>query len=99
MLLRLLLNVKKNIILQNLMPMLVHKLLHIRIMTDINSLEDLKGKTVSGVLGSNNVKNLQNYDKKGEIKIRTYETRDGAMNDAINKRVDGYINCSFYSSC
>jgi putative S-methylcysteine transport system substrate-binding protein len=60
--------------------------------TDINSLEDLKGKTVSGVLGSNNVKNLQKYDKKGEIKIRTYETRDGAMNDAINKRVDGYIN-------
>ena len=58
----------------------------------INTLEDLKGKTVSGVLGSNNVKNLQNYDKNGEIEIRTYENRDGAMNDAINKRVDGYIN-------
>jgi len=58
----------------------------------INTLEDLKGKTVSGVLGSNNVKNLQKYDPNGEIEIRTYETRDGAMNDAINKRVDGYIN-------
>ncbi|CAM5211625.1 Amino acid ABC transporter substrate-binding protein (PAAT family) OS=Ureibacillus acetophenoni OX=614649 GN=SAMN05877842_11923 PE=4 SV=1 [Ureibacillus acetophenoni] len=58
----------------------------------INSLEDLKGKTVSGVLGSNNVKNLQAYDKNGEIEIRTYETRDGAMNDAINKRVEGYVN-------
>ncbi|KGR79291.1 amino acid ABC transporter substrate-binding protein [Ureibacillus manganicus] len=58
----------------------------------INSLEDLKGKTVSGVLGSNNVKNLEAYDKNGEIGIRTYETRDGAMNDAINKRVDGYVN-------
>lgn len=60
--------------------------------TDINTLEDLKGKTVSGVLGSNNVKNLEKYDTKGEIKIRTYETRDGAMQDAINNRVDGYIN-------
>lgn len=59
---------------------------------DINSLEDLKGKTVSGVLGSNNVKNLEAYDKNGEISIRTYETRDGAMNDAINKRVEGYVN-------
>lgn len=58
----------------------------------ITSLEDLKGKTVSGVLGSNNVKNLEAYDKNGEIQIRTYETRDGAMNDAINKRVDGYVN-------
>lgn len=60
--------------------------------THINTLEDLKGKTVAGVLGSNNVKNLQNYDKNGEIDIRTYETRDGAMNDAIKKQVDGYIN-------
>lgn len=57
---------------------------------DYDSLEDLKGKTVSGVLGSNNVKNLENYDP--EIIPKTYETRDGAMNDAINKRVDGYVN-------
>jgi putative S-methylcysteine transport system substrate-binding protein len=57
---------------------------------DFDSLEDLKGKTVSGVLGSNNVKNLQNFDP--EIIPKTYETRDGAMNDAINKRVDGYVN-------
>ncbi|MEY9869588.1 transporter substrate-binding domain-containing protein [Peribacillus sp. RS7] len=59
---------------------------------DIKSLADLKGKTVSGVLGSNNVTNLEKYDKNGDIKIRTYETRDGAMQDAINNRVDGYIN-------
>jgi putative S-methylcysteine transport system substrate-binding protein len=57
---------------------------------DYDSLEDLKGKTVSGVLGSNNVKNLENFDS--EIIPKTYETRDGAMNDAINKRVDGYVN-------
>ncbi|MEY8344504.1 amino acid ABC transporter substrate-binding protein [Niallia circulans] len=55
-----------------------------------DSLEDLKGKTVSGVLGSNNVKNLENFDP--DIIPKTYENRDGAMNDAINKRVDGYVN-------
>ena len=60
--------------------------------TDINTLEDLKGKTVSGVLGSQNVKNLQNYDANSEINVRTYENRDGAQNDALNKRVDGYVN-------
>lgn len=59
---------------------------------DINSLEDLKGKTVSGVLGSNNVKNLEKYDTEGEIKIRTYENRDGATNDTLNGRVDGFVN-------
>ncbi|MED3961294.1 transporter substrate-binding domain-containing protein [Niallia taxi] len=57
---------------------------------DFDSLDDLKGKTVSGVLGSNNVKNLENFDP--EIIAKTYETRDGAMNDAINNRVDGYVN-------
>lgn len=57
--------------------------------TDINTLEDLKGKTVAGVLGSQNVKNLQNYDP--EINVRTYENRDGAQNDVLNKRVDGYV--------
>lgn len=60
--------------------------------TDINTLDDLKGKTVSGVLGSNNVKNLEKFDTNGEIKIRTYENRDGAQLEVINKRVDGYVN-------
>lgn len=60
--------------------------------TSINTLEDIKGKTVAGVLGSNNVTNLQKYDKNGELKIKTYETRDGAMNDLINKRIEGYVN-------
>ncbi len=59
---------------------------------DINTPEDLKGKTVSGVLGSNNVKNLEKFDTNKEIKIRTYETRDGAQQDAVNNRVDGYVN-------
>lgn len=60
--------------------------------TNINSLEDLKGKTIAGVLGSNNVKNLQKYDKNGEFKIRTFETRDGALNEVLSNRVEGYIN-------
>lgn len=60
--------------------------------TNINTLDDLKGKTVSGVLGSQNVKNLQAFDKNGEITVRTYENRDGAQNDVLNKRVDGYVN-------
>lgn len=59
--------------------------------TDINSLDDLKGKTVAGVLGSQNVKNLQKFDANGDIKLRTYENRDGAQLDLINKRVEGYV--------
>lgn len=60
--------------------------------TEITSLDDLKGKTVAGVLGSQNVRNLQSFDTNSEINVRTYETRDGAQNDALNKRVDGYVN-------
>ncbi|GIP31986.1 amino acid ABC transporter substrate-binding protein [Paenibacillus sp. J2TS4] len=59
---------------------------------NIQTLDDLKGKTVSGVLGSQNVKNLQKFDANGEIDVRTYENRDGAQNDVLNKRVDGYVN-------
>lgn len=58
--------------------------------TEINTLADLKGETVSGVLGSNNLRVLEEFDP--EINIRTYETRDGAMQDAVHNRVDGYIN-------
>lgn len=58
----------------------------------INSLEDLKGKTISAVLGSNHVNNFKAYDKSGSVNVRTYETREGAVNDLLMKRVDGYIN-------
>jgi len=57
---------------------------------DYEEVEELYGKSVSGVLGSNNVKNLNEHHP--DIEAKTYETRDGAMNDAINKRVDGYVN-------
>lgn len=60
--------------------------------TDINDHQDLVGKTVSGVLGSNNVAVLQKAFPNGEVILRTYETRDGAMHDLVAQRVDGYIN-------
>ncbi|MEQ4510629.1 MAG: amino acid ABC transporter substrate-binding protein [Dickeya sp.] len=60
--------------------------------TNINTLDDLKGKTVAGVLGSNHVNNLKKAFADGSVTIRTYETRDGAMSDALAKRVEGYIN-------
>lgn len=59
---------------------------------DIQSLDDLKGKTVSGVLGSTHVTNLRNAFPNNDVTIRTYETRDGAMNDVINNRFQGYVN-------
>ncbi len=60
--------------------------------TNINTLEDLKGHTVAGVLGSNHVANLQKAFPDHSVTIRTYEARDGAMNDALNNRVQGYAN-------
>lgn len=61
--------------------------------SDIHELTDLNGKTVSGVLGSNNLKTLESWAAAQGItvNIRTYETRDGAMQDVINGRVDGYV--------
>lgn len=60
--------------------------------TNINGYDDLKGKTISGVLGSNHLKNLQKQFPNNEITVKTYETRDGAMYDLVYKRVDGYVN-------
>lgn len=59
---------------------------------DINKLADFKGKTIAGVLGSNHINNLKKAFPNGEVTIKTYETRDGAMYDTEYKRVDGYIN-------
>ncbi|WP_455011415.1 amino acid ABC transporter substrate-binding protein [Haemophilus parahaemolyticus] len=59
---------------------------------DINTYEDLKGKTISGVLGSNHLKNLQKQFPNDEVNVKTYETRDGAMYDLVYQRVDGYVN-------
>ncbi|CAG7652102.1 amino acid ABC transporter substrate-binding protein [Paenibacillus allorhizosphaerae] len=59
---------------------------------DIKSVKDLKGKTVAGVLGSNHVKNLEKQDPNKEIKIKTYETQEGTLNDVALGRIDAYVN-------
>jgi putative amino-acid transport system substrate-binding protein len=58
----------------------------------LNTLDDLKGKTVAGVLGSNHIANLKKAFGDNGVVIKTYESRDGAMNDALANRVQGYIN-------
>ncbi|SET38127.1 amino acid ABC transporter substrate-binding protein [Thorsellia anophelis] len=58
----------------------------------INTKDDFKGKTIAGVLGSNHVNNLKKTFPDDSVTIRTFETRDAAMTDAINQRVDGYVN-------
>ena len=62
--------------------------------TEVNALEDLAGKTIGGVLGSNNVTHLETWmsETGTDLEIRTYETRDGAMQDVLAGRIDGYIN-------
>lgn len=59
---------------------------------DIQSLDDLKGKVVSGVLGSTHVTNLRKAFPDNSVTVRTYETRDGAMHDVMANRVAGYVN-------
>ncbi|MGK2888429.1 MAG: hypothetical protein ACSLEN_02880 [Candidatus Malihini olakiniferum] len=59
---------------------------------DLQSLDDLKGKTVSGVLDSTQVTNLHNAFPNNDVTIRTYETRNGAMNYVISNHVQGYVN-------
>ena len=49
--------------------------------TSINTFADLHGKTISGVLGSNHIKNLERQFPNKEVNVKTYETRDGAMKD------------------
>jgi putative S-methylcysteine transport system substrate-binding protein len=59
---------------------------------DIHSIKDLKGKTVAAVLGSNHTKNIEKLDPNHEIKIKTYETQEGTLNDVAYGRVDAYVN-------
>lgn len=64
--------------------------------SELNSLEDIAGHTIAGVLGSNNTTHLETWAKENgvEVEIRTYETRDGAMQDLLAGRVDGYVQSS-----
>ncbi|WP_298131185.1 transporter substrate-binding domain-containing protein [Micropruina sp.] len=62
--------------------------------TTIKTLEDLAGKTVSGVLGSDNLRRIEDWGKEHNVALKTrpYETRDAAMQDMIKGQVDAYIN-------
>ncbi|MCY7758450.1 MULTISPECIES: amino acid ABC transporter substrate-binding protein [Bacillus] len=59
---------------------------------DIKSVDDLKGKTVAAVLGSNHAKNLESKDPDKKINIKTYETQEGTLKDVAYGRVDAYVN-------
>lgn len=64
--------------------------------TELNTLDDIAGHTIAGVLGSNNTTHLETWAAENgvEVEIRTYETRDGAMQDLLSGRVDGYVQSS-----
>lgn len=59
---------------------------------DIKSVEDLKGKKVAAVLGSNHAANLEEQDNANEIDIKTYEAHDGMLNELDFGRIDAYVN-------
>lgn len=58
----------------------------------IKEVTDFTGGTISGVLGSNHIEKLKAYDSEGNFEVRTYETREGAKNDAVLGRVEGYVS-------
>lgn len=59
---------------------------------DIKNLEDLKGKTVGVGLGSNYEQIIRNYDKNGEIEVKTYEVLLDTLNDLAIGRIDAALN-------
>ncbi|MGF1722821.1 amino acid ABC transporter substrate-binding protein [Vibrio kyushuensis] len=56
---------------------------------EIQSIEDLKGKTVAVNLGSNFEQLLRNYDKDNKITIKTYDT--GIEHDVALGRADAFV--------
>ncbi|MCH4009525.1 transporter substrate-binding domain-containing protein [Companilactobacillus sp.] len=57
---------------------------------DINDIKDLKGKTIAATVGSIQVQQMK--DLGIDVKAKTYDDREGAMNAVINKQTDGYSN-------
>lgn len=55
----------------------------------VASLADLKGKTVAVNLGSNFEQLVKNYDKAGEINVKTYDT--GIEHDVALGRADAFV--------
>ena len=58
----------------------------------INEIADFTGGTIAGVLGSNHTDKLAAYNADNAFKIRTYETREGAKNDTVLGRTEGYVS-------
>lgn len=58
----------------------------------INQLDDLKGKTVAAVLGSNHITNIEKRFPNKEITVRPYEQRDAATKDLELRRIDAHVN-------
>lgn len=59
--------------------------------TEIESLEDVKGKKVGNVTGSNYGEVLKEQDPDGEIEIVNYEGADVIHQDVANGNVDAYV--------
>ena len=58
---------------------------------EINSLEDVKGKKVGNVMGSNYGEVLKEQDLDNEIEIVDYEGADVIHQDVANGNVDAYV--------
>lgn len=61
--------------------------------SNYETVADLEGETVAGVLGSNKMTVLENYlEETGlDIEVTQYETRDGPQSDTIKKAIAGYV--------
>ncbi|MFW5445778.1 ABC transporter substrate-binding protein [Aerococcus urinaeequi] len=61
--------------------------------SDIQTIEDLEGKTIGGVAGSHKVDIMTQYieDKSLDIEIRTYENREGTELAVEKGQVQAYV--------
>lgn len=62
----------------------------VRKSSNVKTLKQLDGKTVSATLGSSNIQLLKAYDPK--IKIKAYDDRNAIFTDAANGTVAGVLN-------
>lgn len=60
--------------------------------TETNSLEDLYGETVNGVVGSNYAEVLKEYDPEDQINIEFVETMAVSAANIQSGKVKGYVN-------
>lgn len=60
--------------------------------TETNSLEDLYGESVNGVVGSNYAEVLKEYDSDDQINLEFVESMDVAVANIQSNKVTGYVN-------